>query len=74
MVCTFIVNTLGKMNYVFVSSVRDASDEDEECSMSSMEMLKSPDFYFLWAMFLCNGQGQVFIASLYKVSAHPKKT
>ncbi len=35
--------------------------------MHPFDVLKSREFYILWTMFLVNGQGVVFVSTLYKV-------
>ncbi|KAH9515447.1 hypothetical protein Btru_014469 [Bulinus truncatus] len=47
-------------------SVTAADDVDEEVNLSPLEMLRNKYFYLIWFIFLFNGQGTVFVSTLYK--------
>ncbi|KAH9498550.1 hypothetical protein Btru_007039 [Bulinus truncatus] len=40
--------------------------DEEEVNLSPSQMLRNKYFYFIWFIFLFNGQGSVFISTLYK--------
>uniref|UniRef100_A0A2C9L5X0 Major facilitator superfamily (MFS) profile domain-containing protein n=1 Tax=Biomphalaria glabrata TaxID=6526 RepID=A0A2C9L5X0_BIOGL len=55
-------------NIAIDKSSREQQEEqnDEEVNFTPAQMLKSKYFYIIWFIFLLNGQGIVFLTTLYK--------
>ncbi|XP_067669940.1 uncharacterized MFS-type transporter YhjX-like [Haliotis asinina] len=49
-----------------VTPVNNKEESSDDESLSPLQVLKTRSFYTLWTCFLLNGQGVVFLSSLYK--------
>ncbi|XP_059159550.1 oxalate:formate antiporter-like [Physella acuta] len=47
-------------------TVNKGREEDDNLDVPPLQMLRDKNFYLIWFMFLLNGQGSVFISTLYK--------
>ena len=56
-------------NKMVVKCVMSSRAQDESPTLLPRQILKEKAFYILWTVFLLNGQGIIFISTLYKVTA-----